>query len=100
MSRKMKRGVMEASPYAVYEDAKSRFKHQSLLQDYLELQKVISLCGFGRSGYSSEFPLWGSLDFVHVPWFSCQACLVPEKNRGKEKKILYLQFLSCFVSTT
>lgn len=39
MSKKMKRTVMESSPYAVYEDAKSRFKHQSLLQDFHELQK-------------------------------------------------------------
>lgn len=39
MSKKMKRMVMESSPHAVYEDAKSRFKHQSLLQDFHELQK-------------------------------------------------------------
>ena len=52
MSKKMKRVVMESSPYAVYDDAKSRFKHQSLLQDYHELQKVISLYGCERSGYS------------------------------------------------
>ncbi|PON41924.1 ribosomal RNA small subunit methyltransferase G [Parasponia andersonii] len=30
---------MEASPYPVYEDARTRFKHQSLIQDYQELEK-------------------------------------------------------------
>lgn len=43
--KKMK-GVMAAagvatSPYPVYEDQKARLKHQSLLQDYEELEKVI-----------------------------------------------------------
>ncbi|XP_040997935.1 uncharacterized protein LOC121243940 [Juglans microcarpa x Juglans regia] len=38
--KKTKRAVvMESSPYAVYEDPRTRFKHQSLLQDFEELQK-------------------------------------------------------------
>ena len=90
MSKKMKRMVMESSPHAVYEDAKSRFKHQSLLQDFHELQKVISLCGFGRSGYSFEFPLWGSLDFPDI------SCLLPtlvwllRKPRKRKRKFWIL----------
>lgn len=44
--KKMKGVVMESSPYAVYEDPKTRFKHQSLLQDFEELQKVVFICGF------------------------------------------------------
>ncbi|EXB24579.1 hypothetical protein L484_004168 [Morus notabilis] len=38
--KKMKKVVsLEASPYAVYEDARTRLKHQSLMQDYEELDK-------------------------------------------------------------
>ncbi|KAG2668198.1 hypothetical protein I3843_15G144000 [Carya illinoinensis] len=38
--KKMKGAVvMKPSPYAVYEDSRTRFKHQSLLQDFEELQK-------------------------------------------------------------
>ncbi|KAG6625593.1 uncharacterized protein LOC122299511 [Carya illinoinensis] len=38
--KKTKRAVvMESSPYDVYEDPRTRFKHQSLLQDFEELQK-------------------------------------------------------------
>ncbi|KAK9274681.1 hypothetical protein L1049_021932 [Liquidambar formosana] len=38
--KKMKGFVaVESSPYPVYEDAKTRLKHQSLMQDYQELQK-------------------------------------------------------------
>ncbi|XP_057967412.1 uncharacterized protein LOC131157355 [Malania oleifera] len=39
MSKKMKGVALGSSPYAAYEDAKSRIKHQNLLQDYQELQK-------------------------------------------------------------
>ncbi|KAK6774578.1 hypothetical protein RDI58_029817 [Solanum bulbocastanum] len=39
MSKKMKRGVLESSSYGVFEDTKARLKHQTLLQDYKELQK-------------------------------------------------------------
>ena len=40
--KKMKRVVsVEASPIVVYEDSRIRFKHQSLMQDYQELEKVI-----------------------------------------------------------
>ncbi|KAH0707859.1 hypothetical protein KY289_012935 [Solanum tuberosum] len=39
MSKKMKRSVLESSSYGVFEDTKTRLKHQTLLQDYKELQK-------------------------------------------------------------
>uniref|UniRef100_A0A5B7AVY3 Uncharacterized protein n=1 Tax=Davidia involucrata TaxID=16924 RepID=A0A5B7AVY3_DAVIN len=39
MSKKMKMVALDSSPYGVYEDAKTRFKHQTLMQDYQELQK-------------------------------------------------------------
>uniref|UniRef100_A0A5B7AV01 Uncharacterized protein n=1 Tax=Davidia involucrata TaxID=16924 RepID=A0A5B7AV01_DAVIN len=39
MSKKMKRVALDSSPYGVYDDAKTRFKHQTLMQDYQELQK-------------------------------------------------------------
>uniref|UniRef100_M1AD64 Uncharacterized protein n=1 Tax=Solanum tuberosum TaxID=4113 RepID=M1AD64_SOLTU len=39
MSKKMKRGVLESSSYGVFEDTKASLKHQTLLQDYKELQK-------------------------------------------------------------
>ncbi|XP_015059733.1 uncharacterized protein LOC107005606 isoform X1 [Solanum pennellii] len=39
MSKKMKRGALESSSYGVFEDTKDRLKHQTLLQDYKELQK-------------------------------------------------------------
>lgn len=39
--KKMKGVVaVEPSSYALYEDSRARFKHQSLMQDYQELQKV------------------------------------------------------------
>lgn len=45
--KKMKKVVsLEASPYAVYEDARTRLKHQSLMQDYEELDKVNFFNGF------------------------------------------------------
>ena len=37
----MKGVVLDSSSYGSYEDAKARFKHQALLQDYQELHKVI-----------------------------------------------------------
>jgi hypothetical protein len=47
--KKMKGVVaMESSPYALYKDPRNGFKHQSLLQDFEELQKVISFVGFSR----------------------------------------------------
>ncbi|PSS13953.1 DNA ligase [Actinidia chinensis var. chinensis] len=39
MSKKMKGVVLDSSSYGSYEDAKARFKHQALLQDYQELHK-------------------------------------------------------------
>ncbi|CAN4096582.1 unnamed protein product [Withania somnifera] len=39
MSKKMKRVVLESSSYGVFEEPKARLKHQTLLQDYKELQK-------------------------------------------------------------
>lgn len=39
MSKKMKRGALESSPYVVYEDTKARLKHQTLFQDFQELHK-------------------------------------------------------------
>ncbi|XP_055802321.1 uncharacterized protein LOC129871434 isoform X2 [Solanum dulcamara] len=39
MSKKMKRVALESSSYGVFEDTKARLKHQTLLQDYKELQK-------------------------------------------------------------
>ncbi|KAA8535377.1 hypothetical protein F0562_030380 [Nyssa sinensis] len=39
MSKKMKGVALYSSPYGVYEDAKTRLKHQTLMQDYRELQK-------------------------------------------------------------
>lgn len=45
--KKMKKVVsLEAPPYAVYEDARARLKHQRLNQDYQELEKVINFSGF------------------------------------------------------
>lgn len=47
--KKMKGVIaMESSPYALYKDPRNRFKHQSLLQDFEELQKVTSFVGFNR----------------------------------------------------
>lgn len=39
MSKKMKRVAFESSSHESYEDARARFKHQALLQDFLELQQ-------------------------------------------------------------
>ncbi|XP_015080408.1 uncharacterized protein LOC107024042 [Solanum pennellii] len=39
MSKKMKRVALESSPYVVFEENNARLKHQTLLQDYLELHK-------------------------------------------------------------
>ena len=43
MSKKMKRVAFDSSPHVLYDDvnARARFKHQTLLQDFLELQQVI-----------------------------------------------------------
>lgn len=41
MSKKMKGVDLGSSPCGVYVDAKARFKHQTLMQDYQELQKVV-----------------------------------------------------------
>lgn len=41
MSKKMKGVDLGSSPYGVYVDAKARFKHQTLMQEYQELQKVV-----------------------------------------------------------
>ncbi|XP_030510280.1 uncharacterized protein LOC115725020 [Cannabis sativa] len=44
LKRKMKGvAVMETPMYPVYEDARTRFKHQSLMQDYQELEKETEL---------------------------------------------------------
>ncbi|KAA8522856.1 hypothetical protein F0562_009279 [Nyssa sinensis] len=45
MSKKMKGVAFDSSPYGVYEDAKARFKHQTLIQDYQELQKEAAAVG-------------------------------------------------------
>ncbi|KAJ8528158.1 hypothetical protein K7X08_021850 [Anisodus acutangulus] len=39
MSKKMKRVALESSSYGVFDDPKARLKHQTLFQDYKELQK-------------------------------------------------------------
>lgn len=39
MSKKMKRAALESSSYGVFDDTKARLKHQTLFQDYKELQK-------------------------------------------------------------
>ncbi|KAI3803089.1 hypothetical protein L1987_31237 [Smallanthus sonchifolius] len=39
MSKKMKGVAFDSSPHVSYEDIRARFKHQTLIQDYLELQK-------------------------------------------------------------
>ncbi|KVH88852.1 hypothetical protein Ccrd_025210 [Cynara cardunculus var. scolymus] len=38
-NKKMKRVAFDPSPHVSYEDARARFKHQTLLQDFLELQQ-------------------------------------------------------------
>lgn len=40
MSKKMKGVAFDSSPHVSYEDARARFKHQTLLQDYRELEQV------------------------------------------------------------
>ena len=71
--KKMKGVVaMDASLYAVSEDPRTRFRHQSLLQDFEELQKVISFVGFPGfvisflSFYRSDV----LFDFLEVFFFS------------------------------
>lgn len=39
MSKKMKRVAFDSSPRVLYEDVRERFKHQTLLQEFLELQQ-------------------------------------------------------------
>ncbi|KAI7728526.1 hypothetical protein M8C21_001044 [Ambrosia artemisiifolia] len=39
MSKKMKRVAFDSSPHVSYDDIKTRFKHQTLFQDYLDLQQ-------------------------------------------------------------
>lgn len=39
----------KAPSFAVYEDPRARFRHQSLMQDYEELLKVSPLLGLIRS---------------------------------------------------
>lgn len=41
MSKKMKRVTFDSSSHASYEDARARIKHQTLLQDFIELQQVM-----------------------------------------------------------
>ena len=36
----------EYSPYAVYEDQRTRFKHQSLMQDFEDLHTVITFADY------------------------------------------------------
>ena len=38
--------VVEGFPYPIYEDPRIRYKHQSLMQDYQELENVFSFNGF------------------------------------------------------
>ncbi|KAI3701607.1 hypothetical protein L6452_26804 [Arctium lappa] len=38
-NKKMKRVAFDSSPHVLYEDVRARFKHQTLLQDFLELQQ-------------------------------------------------------------
>lgn len=47
MSKKMKRVALESSPYVVFEENNARLKHQTLLQDYLELHKVKKIENWG-----------------------------------------------------
>lgn len=42
--KKMKKVCVDSSPFAFDEEAKNRFKHQSLMQDFTELEKVRSGC--------------------------------------------------------
>lgn len=46
MSKKMKGDSIDPSTYGAYGDPKARFKHQVLMQDYRELQKVKFPFGF------------------------------------------------------
>ncbi|RRT36238.1 hypothetical protein B296_00044436 [Ensete ventricosum] len=66
--KKGKRSVMESSPastyYPVTEEAKARFRHQSLLQDYEDLLKCLSVNPSGKTPFrlnkkprSSQSPL-------------------------------------------
>ena len=43
MMKKMKGVVPMESPYDVFQDQRTRLRHQSLLQDYEDLQKVTPL---------------------------------------------------------
>ncbi|KAK2992952.1 hypothetical protein RJ640_007334 [Escallonia rubra] len=42
MTKKMKGVVFDSSSYGGYEDVKARFKHQTLMQEYQELQKEVN----------------------------------------------------------
>lgn len=62
--------VLDSTPrygVGVYEDSKARLKHQTLMQDYEELQKVLFCCGFlffilfGRSDALFGYLLCGLL---------------------------------------
>ena len=62
LMKKMKGIVpMESPSYVVYEDQRAMFRHQSLLQDYEELQKVKTLCSVFKR---LKLLLWVPLDLV------------------------------------
>ena len=78
MSKKSKRVAGETSlpPYGgggVYEDPKTRLKHQALLQDYQDLQKVNYFIPFISSIFVvSVRDLWSSVAYVcgfYLWWF-------------------------------
>ena len=67
MKMKMK-GVVakESSPYVVGEDPRTRLRHQSLLLDFEELQKVSSFVGF--QGFVISFVVSTDLMFCLIFW--------------------------------
>ena len=67
--KKMK-GAASQHPSSVFDDSKIRFKHQTLLQDYHELEKVIFVfcfCGFPDFFVVSTR---SSFSFIHMG-FDC-----------------------------
>ncbi len=66
---------MESSPYALFKDQRNGFKHQSLLQDFEKLQKVISFVGFIRSDFFFDFLVGFVLRFFGFPSFEFFMCV-------------------------
>lgn len=71
--KKMKGVVSMESPYDVYQDQRTRLRHQSLLQDYEDLQKVTPLPFFPPFFPSKieNFCCWVSPDLVFPFIYLC-----------------------------